>query len=256
MTTDSAAYLTNLHNLLNQYFGEDEIHTLCFQMGIDHESVAGKGKSAWIRELLISLGRRGRLAELVHLAQRERPHVSWPTMPNEFQLPASIASPSSSATVVNNYYGEVVQGNVSKHIVKKKGNILVDGNFEMSGGNLVGEKNQVIQGDNVGGDKVDDGQSSPLSPQEIEALDLMRSFATLLDETARHAPAISAKVRIIQAELFRGEAADDEVMADLIADIAEAVPSAIDTLVLLFANPTAANVAGAATNYILRRIRK
>jgi hypothetical protein len=246
MLSDSAAYLTNLHNLLNHYFGEDEIDMLCFQMGIDRESIAGNSKPARIRELIISLGRKGRLPELVQLARQERPNVSWPSVSSEFQLPDSIASPSSLPAVVNNYYGEVVQGNV----VKKTGGVHVEGNLEMSGGSLTGRDSQLIQGDQVSGSQTVHAQS------ETETIELARSLAALLNETARHAPAISPKVRVLQAELYRDEEADDELIADLIADIAEAAPSAVDHLAQLFANPTATKAFGPATKYALRRMKK
>jgi hypothetical protein len=45
-------------------------------------------------------------------------------------------------------------------------------------------------------------------------------------------------------------------MADLISDIADAAPSVVEGLVNLFTNAVLAKVAGSATKYVLRRIRK
>jgi hypothetical protein len=111
MTANSAAYLTNLHRLLDQYFSLEEIRTLCFDLGVDYDSVRGEGKSARIRELILALGRNGRLAELITLAQQLRRHVAWPPVPPDFQLPASLESGSMATPVTqHHYYGNVVQG--------------------------------------------------------------------------------------------------------------------------------------------------
>ena len=111
MTTGSAAYLGELHELLNQHFTLEEIRTLCFNLNVDYESVAGEEKPSRIRELLLALGRNGRLPELITLAQKAHPLVTWNPLPDDFQLPVSLAS-SDTAVPANqyNYYGDVVQG--------------------------------------------------------------------------------------------------------------------------------------------------
>jgi hypothetical protein len=111
MTTNSTAYLTNLHRLLDQHFSLEEIRTLCFDLGVDYDSVRGEGKSARIRELILALGRNGRLPELVASVQEQRRHIAWPPVPADFQLPASLESGSTAAPVTqHHYYGNVVQG--------------------------------------------------------------------------------------------------------------------------------------------------
>jgi hypothetical protein len=75
---------------------------------VDYDSVRGEGKPARIRELILALGRDGRLAELVTLAQQLRRHVAWPP---DFQMPASLESGSPAAPVTQHHlYGNVVQG--------------------------------------------------------------------------------------------------------------------------------------------------
>ena len=73
MTTASTTYLTQIHKLLEQYFDLEEIRTLCFDLNVDFDDVRGEGKSARIRELLLDLGRNGRLPQLIALVQKERP---------------------------------------------------------------------------------------------------------------------------------------------------------------------------------------
>jgi hypothetical protein len=111
MSISTATYLTTLHRLLDQYFSLEEIRTLCFDLGVDYDNVRGEGKSARIRELILSLGRHGRLPELIGLVQEQRRHVHWPPVPADFQLPASLESGSTAAPVTqHHYYGNVVQG--------------------------------------------------------------------------------------------------------------------------------------------------
>ncbi|MCB8975822.1 MAG: hypothetical protein H6657_00140 [Ardenticatenaceae bacterium] len=45
-------------------------------------------------------------------------------------------------------------------------------------------------------------------------------------------------------------------MADLISAIAEAAPTAVEGIVNLFTNSIIAKAAGAATNYVLKRINR
>mgnify|MGYP002712995940 CR=1 FL=1 len=110
MSTESVTYLTELHQLLNQYFNLSEIRTLCLSLNVDYESVAGEEKPARIRELLLGLGRNGRLPQLITLLQQERPKVNWPPVPDNFELPESLVG--GTAVTINQYhiYGDFVQG--------------------------------------------------------------------------------------------------------------------------------------------------
>ena len=58
---NSSQYLSNLHKEMDARFSLGDIHTLCFNLGIDYENVPGDTKSVQIRNLLISLARQGRL---------------------------------------------------------------------------------------------------------------------------------------------------------------------------------------------------
>ncbi len=128
MTNNNSTYLTQLHQLLNEHFNLAEIRDLCFRLNVDYESVAGDEKPSRIRELLLRLGRNGRLPDLITTAQQQRPHVDWPPVPDDFQLPELVGS--ETAVPANQYhvYGDVVQGDL-----------------------VLGDK---IMGDNIGGDKI------------------------------------------------------------------------------------------------------
>lgn len=69
--------LVRLHELLAKHFNDQELRTLCFRLGLDIADLPGEGKSAKARELVTYMERRGRIADLIAQAKRERPHVNW-----------------------------------------------------------------------------------------------------------------------------------------------------------------------------------
>ena len=64
------------------------------------------------------------------------------------------------------------------------------------------------------------------------------------------------KLDALQQEIAQGDAANDEHIASLVEEIADLVPSAVDALVGLFAPAALGKLAGGATNYVLKRIRR
>ncbi|MBK7181212.1 MAG: hypothetical protein IPH82_29200 [Chloroflexi bacterium] len=111
MTINSATYLKSLHELLLNTSSLEEIRTLCFSLHVDYESISGAEKQVVIRELLLGLGRNGRLPDLISLAQQQRPLISCPPMPDDFTLPKSLAGDNRDMPVTNySYYGDVVHG--------------------------------------------------------------------------------------------------------------------------------------------------
>jgi serine/threonine protein kinase len=67
-----------LAQLLDQYFSQAELKTLCFNLGVDYDNVLGEAKENKAQELAAYLDRRGRLPELREEIARQRPHISWP----------------------------------------------------------------------------------------------------------------------------------------------------------------------------------
>ncbi len=61
-----------LFEYLCKHFSLDELRTLCFDLEVDHESLAGEGKEAKARELVLYLQRRGELDQLTDAIQRVR----------------------------------------------------------------------------------------------------------------------------------------------------------------------------------------
>jgi len=60
------------------HFSEEELRTLCFDIGVDYESLPAMGKEGKARELVLHLERRGQIPELVALCRQLRPNAFWP----------------------------------------------------------------------------------------------------------------------------------------------------------------------------------
>jgi hypothetical protein len=73
----SAESLVNLRQKLVEYFSIEELRTLCFDLGVEFDNLGGEGKVGKARELVAHLQRRGRIPELVDVASKLRPNVSW-----------------------------------------------------------------------------------------------------------------------------------------------------------------------------------
>ncbi len=110
MATKSAQYLAKLHKQIDTYFSFSEVRTLCFNLGVDYENIPGDRRSAFIRNLVVSLAKQGRLQELVDNVREERPRVDWQDVPPDFELPASVAQENIQQVVNYTVYGDVVQG--------------------------------------------------------------------------------------------------------------------------------------------------
>lgn len=66
-----------LRQLMTTSFSLDEVRTLCFDLGIDYETLSGDDKSSKIVELIQFCGRSGRAAELVDQCRKARPGDAW-----------------------------------------------------------------------------------------------------------------------------------------------------------------------------------
>lgn len=66
-----------LRQVLTEYFSEEELKTLCFDLGIDYDDLSGEGKTAKARELVSRLERRGEVGNLVAACYHRRPNAYW-----------------------------------------------------------------------------------------------------------------------------------------------------------------------------------
>jgi len=76
------SYQTQLRQLLTTHFDQGELQTLCFDLGVDYESLPGEGKADKARELVEYLERRDRIPECVELGKKLRPDIPWESLPD------------------------------------------------------------------------------------------------------------------------------------------------------------------------------
>jgi DNA-binding NarL/FixJ family response regulator len=72
--------LAKLRQNLVDFFSEDELRTLCFDMGIDYETLPAAGKDSKARELVAYIERRGLVSKFTAICRNRRPNVSWGDM--------------------------------------------------------------------------------------------------------------------------------------------------------------------------------
>lgn len=70
--------LTLLHEALNKYFSKAEIHSLCFELSIEHEDLSNENRDVLARELVMLMERKHELDRLVTKIQQMRPHAFKP----------------------------------------------------------------------------------------------------------------------------------------------------------------------------------
>ena len=68
---------TQLRENLERTFSLEELATLCFDLGLDFESLPGSDKAGKARELVTYLERRGRIPDLIAVCRARRPNVAW-----------------------------------------------------------------------------------------------------------------------------------------------------------------------------------
>ena len=73
--------LVVIRKKLDKHFGEEDLNTICFDLGIDYESLSGYGKAAKTREMVIHCERMGITEKLLAEVKSLRTNVDWPTLP-------------------------------------------------------------------------------------------------------------------------------------------------------------------------------
>jgi len=69
--------VTELRRKIVEHFNDEELRTLCFDIGADYESLPAQGKEGKARELIALQQRLGKLAELVAACRAARPNLDW-----------------------------------------------------------------------------------------------------------------------------------------------------------------------------------
>ena len=73
----STGHKARLLRNLEEYFDEEELRSLCFELGVKYDSLPAQGTAGKARELVAALDRADRLHELVERGRQLRPHVPW-----------------------------------------------------------------------------------------------------------------------------------------------------------------------------------
>lgn len=74
----SSIDLSSIRKKIVQFFIEEEVKTLCFDLGVDYNSLPAQGYEYKVRELVARIERTGRLEELIQHLRQKRPNISWP----------------------------------------------------------------------------------------------------------------------------------------------------------------------------------
>ena len=77
VAAQAPSYLSALRQNITRLFELEELRTLCFDLGVDFESLGGEGKEAKARELVAFLDRNDRLLDLVETCASQRPGAAW-----------------------------------------------------------------------------------------------------------------------------------------------------------------------------------
>ena len=103
--------LPQLRDLIVAHFNDNELRDLCFDLGVDYESLPGEGKAARARELVAYFQRRNRLAELEAACLRLRPDAFGAPTPADRPSARPAVNQSGGVTInaqTVNITGDVV----------------------------------------------------------------------------------------------------------------------------------------------------
>ena len=105
MSANTPTPAAQLRQLLSQLFSKEELAALCFDLGVDYDSLPGDGTTAKVVEMIEHFSRAGRIKALVQLASTQRTQADWgelltlaQSQPNVFRSDA-VAIPISKDVV-------------------------------------------------------------------------------------------------------------------------------------------------------------
>ena len=114
-----------LRDLLVNYFNEEELRTLSFELDVSYDDLGASGKMGRARELIMYCDRRCRIDELLSQCRRYRPNASWP---NAGLAPPPVLLPVEALEIIAEAKLILVgDGNIGKTSLVKR---LVDGAFD------------------------------------------------------------------------------------------------------------------------------
>ncbi len=93
--------LVSLRQTLEDRLSDDDLRTLCFNLGVDYEDLPGQRKSIKIQELLMYFVRRKNISDLIEVGRRQRPDIPWPEISQKGE-----AGTSETEQVLGRLYAE------------------------------------------------------------------------------------------------------------------------------------------------------
>ena len=88
-----------LRQLISQQFSKEELSAICFDLGLDYDSLPGDGTTAKVVELIEYFARQGRIKALIQLCAAQRQQTDWQPLvqlaqdnPNAFR--SNVAEPA------------------------------------------------------------------------------------------------------------------------------------------------------------------
>ena len=73
--TDRLNRRADYHMVLTTYFDDDELNTLCFEIGVDYDALPATGQYGKARELIEYMERRGKIDRLRQKILNKRPFL-------------------------------------------------------------------------------------------------------------------------------------------------------------------------------------
>jgi len=143
----------HLRQVLTQYYSEGELRTMCFDMGIDYESIGGRGKSEKVVELVAFAQRNNRLDNFAAYVRQTRPFIQLKMTDTLPKLPEAVPGSGPGGTTIN-VKGDLVRGDKMDGD-KVQGNQYNFGDISNVSGLAVGKGAKATGGDVHTGDKID-----------------------------------------------------------------------------------------------------
>ncbi|MCB8922545.1 MAG: hypothetical protein H6662_13245 [Ardenticatenaceae bacterium] len=184
----------HLRQVLTQYYNDSELHTMCFDLGIDYEDIGGRGKTEKVVELLGFAQRNNRLDDIAAYVRRTRPFVQLQMTDTLPPLPAVGIGSGTSITV---------------HVA---------GDF------VGGDK---VEGDKVTGDKITVGNISGSSGVAI-GRGAAATVTTITQAAPQSQDDFRQQLQALQAMLAKAIADGDFADADDAQDAADDLDKALD----------------------------
>jgi hypothetical protein len=142
----------HLRQVLKQYYSEGELRTMCFDLGIEYESVPGRGKSERVDELVYYAQRNGRLDDFAAYVRQTRSFIQLKMTDTLPELPETISGSGPGTTI--NVTGDFVQGDKMDGD-KVQGDKITVGDISGSSGVAIGKGAKAKGGNVHTGDKID-----------------------------------------------------------------------------------------------------